>query len=49
MRIALEDISAAAERIAGYVERTPLRLSEWLTRDAANVFFKLEVVQPTSF
>jgi threonine dehydratase len=48
MRIALEDISAAAERIAGYVERTPLRLSEWLTTDAANVFFKLEVVQPTS-
>lgn len=48
MRIPLQDISAAAERIAGYVERTPLRLSEWLSTDAANVFFKLEVVQPTS-
>src|SRR5262249_55452510 len=48
MRIALEEIAAAAERIAGYVEETPLRLSEWLSTDAANVFFKLEVVQPTS-
>ena len=48
MRIPLQDISAAAERIAGYVERTPLRLSEWLSTDDANVFFKLEVVQPTS-
>jgi len=48
MRIPLEDISAAAERIAGYVEWTPLRLSEWLSTDAANVFLKLEVVQPTS-
>ena len=48
MRIPLQDISASAERIAGYVERTPLRLSEWLSTDDASVFFKLEVVQPTS-
>ncbi len=48
MRIGLDDISAAAERIAGYVERTPLRLSEWLSSATANVFCKLEVVQPTS-
>jgi threonine dehydratase len=47
VRIPLQDISAAAERIAGYVERTPLRLSEWLSTDEANVFFKVEVVQPT--
>jgi threonine dehydratase len=48
VRIPLQDVSAAAERIAGYVERTPLRLSEWLSTDAAMVFCKLEVVQPTS-
>jgi len=48
LRIGLDDISAAAERIAGYVERTPLRLSEWLSSATANVFCKLEVVQPTS-
>jgi threonine dehydratase len=48
VRIPLQDISAASERIAGYVERTPLRLSEWLSTDDVNVFFKLEVVQPTS-
>jgi threonine dehydratase len=48
VRIALEEISAAAGRIGGYVERTPLRLSEWLSTEAANVFLKLEVVQPTS-
>ncbi len=47
MRIALEEISAAAERIAGAVERTPLRLSEWLSTRDANVHCKLEVVQPT--
>ena len=48
MRIPLQDISAAAERIAGYVERTPLRLSERFSTGNANVFCKLEVVQPTS-
>lgn len=48
MRIPLQDISAAAERIAGYVERTPLRLSESFSTEKANVFCKLEVVQPTS-
>jgi threonine dehydratase len=48
VRIPLQDISAAADRIGGYVERTPLRLSEWLSTDGANVFCKLEIVQPTS-
>ena len=48
MRIELDRITAAADRIAGFVERTPLRLSEWLSTDAADVFCKLEVVQPTS-
>jgi threonine dehydratase len=48
VRIALDEISAAAERIAGAVERTPLRLSEWLSGPDANVYCKLEVVQPTS-
>ena len=43
-----EDVTAAAQRIAGAVERSPLRLSEWLSPSDANVFCKLEVVQPTS-
>lgn len=48
MRIALDEIAGAAERIAGSVERTPLRLSEWLSTPGADVHCKLEVVQPTS-
>jgi threonine dehydratase len=43
-----EDVTGAALRIAGAVERSPLRLSEWLSASDANVFCKLEVVQPTS-
>jgi len=46
--IALADIAAAAERIADTLERTPLRLSEWLSTADSNVFCKLECVQPTS-
>jgi threonine dehydratase len=45
--IALDDIEAAAARIAGLVFETPLRVSEWLSTDAADVFLKLETVQPT--
>ena len=47
MSIALHDIHAAAERIAALTFRTPLRLSEWLSGPAANVFLKIETVQPT--
>jgi len=45
--IALDDIEAAAARIAELVFETPLRVSEWLSTDAADVFLKLETVQPT--
>jgi threonine dehydratase len=45
--ITLDDIEAAAERIAAVVPQSPLRLSEWLSTPAANVYLKLEVVQPT--
>lgn len=42
------DIEAAAARIAGRVERTPLRRSAWLSAAAgAEVFLKLETLQPT--
>lgn len=47
MPIRLEDIYAAAERIAALTFQTPLRPSEWLSTDAAEIFLKLEVVQPT--
>lgn len=47
MPITLDDIEAAAERIAALVSPSPLRLSEWLSTPAANVHLKLEVVQPT--
>ena len=46
--ITLEDVTGAAQRIADAVEQSPLRLSEWLSRSDANVFCKLEIVQPTS-
>jgi len=45
--IQLEDVEAAAERIADLTFRTPLRHSEWLSGADANVFLKLETVQPT--
>jgi threonine dehydratase len=45
--IQLDDVYAAAERIAALTFRTPLRLSEWLSGPDANVFLKLETVQPT--
>jgi threonine dehydratase len=45
--ITLNDIHAAAERIAALVPASPLRLSEWLSTPTANVYLKLEVVQPT--
>ena len=47
MGIQLEDVEAAAERIADLTFRTPLRHSEWLSGADANVFLKLETVQPT--
>jgi len=45
--IQLDDVHAAAERIADLTFRTPLRHSEWLSGADANVFLKLETVQPT--
>lgn len=51
--VTIDDIHAAAERIAAFTFRTPLRLSEWLSGSLAahepgtNVFLKIETVQPT--
>jgi threonine dehydratase len=45
--IRIDDVYAAAERIAPLTFRTPLRLSEWLSGPDANVSLKLETVQPT--
>jgi threonine dehydratase len=45
--VAIDDIQDAAERISALTFRTPLRISEWLSSGTANVFFKLETVQPT--
>jgi len=45
--VTLDDVYAAAERIASLTFRTPLRLSEWLSGPEANVLLKLETVQPT--
>lgn len=47
MTISLDDINAAAERIAPLTFVTPLRLSEWLSSGDTNVFFKIETIQPT--
>src|SRR6185312_4845969 len=45
----IADIVAASRRLHGLVLRTPLRRSDWLsTLTGADVFLKLEVVQPTS-
>ena len=42
------DIAAAARRIAGRIERTPLRRSAWLgAASGVEVFLKLETLQPT--
>ncbi len=49
MSIALPDIRAAAARTRGWILRTPVRRSEWLSGvSGADVHLKLEVVQPTS-
>lgn len=48
MTIGIDDLTEAAERLNGFAFQTPLRLSEWLSTGAANVFLKLEVAQPTS-
>lgn len=48
MTVAFDDITEAAARLDGFTFQTPLRISEWLTFSDANVFFKLETVQPTS-
>jgi threonine dehydratase len=45
--ISLHDIHAAADRIGGMTFQTPLRISEWLSTEDANVFLKLETAQPT--
>jgi threonine dehydratase len=45
--VSIDEITEAAERLAGFTFQTPLRISEWLTTGDTNVFFKLEIVQPT--
>ena len=47
MTISIDEITEAAERLAGFTFQTPLRMSEWLTTGDRNVFFKLEMIQPT--
>lgn len=47
MTVSLDDIHAAAERIAPFTFVTPLRVSEWLSNGRSTVFFKIETVQPT--
>jgi threonine dehydratase len=47
VRVSLDDIRAAADRIAALTVQTPLRFSEWLSGATANVFLKIETVQPT--
>lgn len=47
MSVGIGDITDAADRLAGFTFQTPLRLSEWLTAGDADVFVKLETVQPT--
>ncbi|HET7699200.1 MAG TPA: pyridoxal-phosphate dependent enzyme [Vicinamibacterales bacterium] len=46
--VALDDIAAARTRIAGVVQTTPLRVSEWLSSPRAAVLLKIETVQPTA-
>jgi len=45
--ISIDEITEAADRLAGFTSESPLRLSEWLTTGDRNVFFKLEMIQPT--
>jgi threonine dehydratase len=45
--VGIDDILAAAERIAALTFQTPLRFSEWLSAPESNVFLKIETVQPT--
>lgn len=45
--IDLDQIRAAARRIAPHVLRTPVRESEWLSGGGAHVWLKLEIIQPT--
>jgi threonine dehydratase len=45
--VSIDDITEAADRLTGFTFPTPLRISEWLTTAEANVFFKLEAIQPT--
>ncbi len=45
--VQLDDIDAAAERIAALTFRTPLRLSDWLSTEDRRVLLKLETIQPT--
>jgi threonine dehydratase len=46
--LGLPGVRAAAARLAGRAERTPLRRSTWLSSAAgAEVFLKLETLQPT--
>ena len=47
MTVSIDDITEAADRLTGFTFPTPLRISEWLTTAEANVFFKLEAIQPT--
>jgi threonine dehydratase len=46
--VSIDEIHEAAERLAGFTFRTPLRISEWLSTPATNVFFKIETIQPAS-
>ena len=46
--IDLDRIRAAGRRIAPHVLHTPVRESEWLSSGGADVWLKLEIVQPTS-
>lgn len=44
----VQDVLVARRRIAPYVLRTPLRRSEWLSRElGGDVWLKLESIQPT--
>lgn len=45
--VRIEDIEAAASRVGGLIFQSPLRFSEWLSTPEANVFLKIETVQPT--
>lgn len=48
MLISLQEIEQASERIAPYVQQTPLIRSDYFSKRLnANVFFKLEMLQPT--